>query len=883
MSNSPQLHTSSPQSVPSARWIGWPQSENNLVPENRPNRFGWFRRVIDLQEIPANTELRLAADSTARLWINGTILCRKVTRYHREHATCEVIDCSKVLRPGKNVVVVLVHNWGNIRTFQRTAGGLAGLWVESPWLVSDSQWETFPGQTDSDEPPSSWFVYPGHFIETQAMQILGAGSLTKRVRFPQIIRADRIEPAFHQPDYHPKEGDAPWLPALVLEEIPWPPHPADVETRGQKDEFVLPGAIVAAGTAHRILPVENDPALIGPGITSSQCEKDEAATQDSKALLEGKPWTISGENGQTRYVTVDFHRPIHGYPLLEIGECSTQIKFDFGYGEIWRSQHNGHICLHENGWLDTGKVVGSRYADRVVASKPVLVELPDERTCRWMTVQIYFEKAGSVTLKRLGMISSQHPFDVKGSFSIASEKGEADDKKISEIIHLCLDHAAVTMTDCFVDTPGREDGQWLEDATPRAELCARWSGDTSLRRLFLRTVAESQNAEGVFHLFPPASHPAYGNAADWQIQWGEMLWEEWRWSADAALVKKFFPHLIRYVEKALLPNGLDEHGLWKTPGVFGDIRTSTPVPKNGVSGLVVPWLITRLPRFAQLARISGEPAWAEKWESFASQLKQAFRKFLLLPSDGKRPVLITDALDADLRPLPSFGQAAHTEALCSDFVTPQEAAGMLDYIFPEPQGAPPEGVRRWNNPTYCERALKALTLHGRSDRALRHLLERYSPHLPGDPANPTPLPLQGPYGGPIPEYWISREDLGYSGGEINIHQQSDDTGSHGWGAVPLLWLHEYVLGVTIESPGGGELHIAPNLCGRKFIRGKTCTPRGLVEVEAHREGYMSVRLPAEVEAVVVPPFVARKLNGETTPIGENQWRVIGPGFWETEN
>jgi hypothetical protein len=92
-----------------ARWIGWLA---NGKPESRPNRFAWFRHVIDLPLLPSDTKLCFAADSTAQLWINGICLRRKVSRFDRAHATCEVVDCQSALRPGLNVVAVLVHHWG---------------------------------------------------------------------------------------------------------------------------------------------------------------------------------------------------------------------------------------------------------------------------------------------------------------------------------------------------------------------------------------------------------------------------------------------------------------------------------------------------------------------------------------------------------------------------------------------------------------------------------------------------------------------------------------------------------------------------------------------------------------------------------------------------
>ncbi len=43
-------------------------------------------------------------------------------------------------------------------------------------------------------------------------------------------------------------------------------------------------------------------------------------------------------------------------------------------------------------------------------------------------------------------------------------------------------------------------GQWLEDARPRAIIASLWFNDTSLRRVFLRTIAQTQFASGNFQV-----------------------------------------------------------------------------------------------------------------------------------------------------------------------------------------------------------------------------------------------------------------------------------------------------------------------------------------------------------------------------------------------
>jgi len=205
-----------------------------------------------------------------------------------------------------------------------------------------------------------------------------------------------------------------------------------------------------------------------------------------------------------------------------------------------------------------------------------------------------------------------------------------------------------------------------------------------------------------------------------------------------------------------------------------------------------------------------------------------------------------------------YSQAGQTIAITAGLMPKELARLDLDYAFPAPDGTPPPGVTRWNNPTYGYRVLRTLTENGFSERAVAHLLERYAPYLPGHPRNPVPLVLQGPYGGPLPEYWVSREDLNLKPGEIDTAQPDDETGSHGWQSVPLLWMHDTLLGLRITGPGGGRIRIHPDAAGLPFVAGHVGTPKGTVWIYWNPQTWtLEVELPEDVTADVIMPDVCQ--------------------------
>ena len=792
------------------------------------NRFTYFRKTVELATLPEDATLRFAADSNGWLWINGQVVRRKVARYHEPHATAERIDAAPYLREGKNVVVVLHHNWGDIVTFQRTANLHAGLYLDSAWVRSDA----------------SWRCRRAPEFAAHDKQILGLNT-HPRIRYPVLVDGQQaLGDAIHRADY----DDRSWSRAIVVEKGPWPDSPEFVETPGQREYPVTPTTLLAAGEAKPTQPLSDDPLSIASGIRTAELRPTEALHRAVAPLLDGRAVTLEGQAGRSLYVTFDFARPVHGYPFLEIEGGDAGVVIDFGYGELSRAVYSGEMHVDAKGWVNTEGVVGRGYGDRYVTRDgPQRIELPDERTARWLTLHLHFKKAGRVVFSRVGIVKSQYPIDPIGSF-------HCGDEQIDQIVKLCLIHAEVTMSDSYIDTPGREDGQWIEDSRPRMLLTARWFGDIKLRQFALRTLIQSQGKDGQLHPFAPSNYPAYPAPYDWSVQWVGMLWDDYVWTGRTERIERYWEPLRRYWQNVL--SHVREDGLWCTAQVLADIRVGVRLnnPRQS-SGIVTPWIIERLGWSIDMAKAVGRAEQAGEWQTIRDKMTRAFRDHHVVPAAGRVPAHVGDRFDPEDTSAPrGYSQAGQTIALTSGLLTREQALADLTYAFGLPDGSPPAGVTRWNNPTYSYRSLRALSAAGLTRRAVAHLKERYAPYLPGHPRNPIPLVLQGSLGGPLPEYWISREDLGLEPGQVDTAQPADETGSHGWQAVPLLWLHDSLLGVTLDEPGGGKITIAPDAGGLPFVAGNTMTPKGVVWVNwqptVHR---LEVRVPDNVLAHVVLP------------------------------
>ncbi len=92
--------------APAAPWISPPD-----VPGEEFGVFH-FRRVFELESVPASFTVHVSADNRYRLFLNGEQVSSGPQRSDLMHWRYETVDLAPHLRPGRNVLAALVWNWG---------------------------------------------------------------------------------------------------------------------------------------------------------------------------------------------------------------------------------------------------------------------------------------------------------------------------------------------------------------------------------------------------------------------------------------------------------------------------------------------------------------------------------------------------------------------------------------------------------------------------------------------------------------------------------------------------------------------------------------------------------------------------------------------------
>jgi hypothetical protein len=825
-----------------AQWMWHPD-----VSPMATNRFTYFLNEFEYDGRDAGLKAYFAADATARLYINGEIVRRKVTRYHPSKVRPEEIQIDKYLKLGTNEILIMHHNWGNIKNFQRNEIRRGGLLFFAPLLPAlQSGWKTAEAK---------------HFAHHE-QQIIGViGDL--RIRFPLIIDGTKMSDKLD------------WKDVVIVQDGPWAlSH--EYYPKAQSEEFIPVQSVIAAGNVKYGDAFSANPDNLSQDIKfPDHMEQAEYRPEPQKSFelsnfIKGKETKISLKAGETVYATFDLYRPIHGYPAFEVETDTPGVALSFGYGELNYSLYDGSNHVDPvTGWVKTEGVVGDFYGDRYLTSGKGLdvIEIPDERTARYMTVHFTAPQDALgdtiVKLSKLGIVKSQYPVDWVGSF-------DADDKIIDQIIELSKTHAEITMSDVYIDTPGREDGQWLEDIRLRALIAESWIGDTDLRYLTLAHTQES-HIDGKFLSFAPQSFIDLTNW-DWGMQWITILHDHLKWieMTDDGSEKAYYfsKALITYVD--LLLGQLNEQGLFASNEVFADIRVGPHMSSpDDVSVITHAWLIERLQQAIDIAYYYNiDKADIIGWIAARDKMIEGFHKYLVI--DG----YAADVLFADGR-LEGKSQASQLSVIQAGLFDADKSRELIAGFFNEEVGRAPAGITPWNNPTYLYRALKTLSDNGLGERAMRHFKWRMSPYLPGSPDNLTPLELQGPYGGPLPEYFVRHEDIGLSSDEINTAQPGDPTGSHGWAAVGMVWLHDSVLGVRWGSGGFDDktLSISPNMYGLNSIDGEVITPWGKVFV-GFKDNRLEINIPEGVRTRINLPESLSGAICHETPLVSSKCKFV---------
>lgn len=452
----------------------------------------------------------------------------------------------------------------------------------------------------------------------------------------------------------------------------------DFQVRKARSVMFAGSADAVGRTPHRTLYYEGNPALAVPASCPSSRLQEEVlrpclASDRNLAGLTGSgsgPAILGQDSrGLDRTVQLDFGGETSGLIDLAIAAPPGTV-IDLGWSEgLWQDALMGSwasSCGQPEGSVMPRELCDARQGMRIVCRGGGCVEehfglfITAFRYLR-LAVRVPGRRGAEVAVHRLQVRTVGYPVAMNAAFSCA-------DHDLDRVFAAAVATVENSVSDTFMDCPGRERGGWLNDSYWTAAALFALSGDTALERRFLGQSILGQTAAGIVAPLYPSDclawedcnqRPIGTHALYWLLQMERHL----RLHGDAALRTAWKPALSaqfacfkRYENR----EGLLEKTPWDTYFDWsaihnGDIQTGD----NLLYALAL----------SRLGRLYGEAAWSRRGARAAATIAAAAW------SGGRE--MYTDTLARDtkgrLGPGRGVSGAINALALWSELVPPAKA------------------------------------------------------------------------------------------------------------------------------------------------------------------------------------------------------------------
>jgi len=511
-------------------WLGldWmsdarPQSRHPLA----------FRAGFDLPSAPLGSLWRVTASHPFALWLNGRWALGGPLRSWPRSKIFDEADFSSHLYKGRNeIAVLMMPPTGSTGSSVQTRPGF--------WLEARVQTEGGSVLFVSD---SSWHARRADWIDTAHL----VQSLPTGVQ-------EHLDSALEPPDWKTAPPDATWSAAWVLGGAgtpPWSalrPHPAP---RPREENLPVPlvwqgrGSEETVAVSSNLAGVFNADSLAGHAVASSDAP-------DWRELDAGD--VLCFDCGKTRLIR----------PAWEVASVEGALRLEAFYD----------LSLHERPsamrGFDTADEGACDSFVPLVQEAPQLWETIGTRGGRFVSLRVSGQGKCRV---RPRIKAVEYPFADGARF-------ECDDvfwKRAWEISRASLRSCA---SDCFVDTPARENTLWTLDACVSGLAAWHSFGELSLWRHSLELVAGGIGADGIPHAIVPTGRSfmmLFDQTMSWVISCAAYVLH----SGDTAFALEVAPAITRFLLQC--ERHFTSEGLWVPPSWSWHWLDWAPLDKRAYS------------------------------------------------------------------------------------------------------------------------------------------------------------------------------------------------------------------------------------------------------------------------------------------------------------
>jgi hypothetical protein len=754
------------------------------------NAFRRFRNRFNLADstVPLGSttfQINITCSGKYLLYLNGHYIGRGPARYDRRWPQYDIYDIGNYLHTGSNTIAILCLYEGF---------GTGQSMVSPPGLVLEltSKENDNPEQLllQSDE---SWKSSKAAAFNNDAPRINGRqGSI-------EIFDARLDEPGWYSPDF----DDTHWSfvhvhkHALNVSHF-WNLSPRDIPLLQETQKTAT--GIVAIGEADgHLLPTAENTSGIHKGMRRFLLQ---ASLEPRSSLL--KSISTSHSSSKAILYLYEFTKLFAGYLQLHINGKAGQIV-DCIYLESLPQIREGKFNLE-------GIVTSeNRPMDRFILGNG---DNHFEVAFSWKAFRyvllVLHPNPSTSEIKNVYVLSRRYPSTLINRFN-------SSDLELNKIFDICQHTARICAQDAFVDSPSREQQQWIGDGRWTALVYFYLTGDAQLYRRMLIQIGQSQDHTGMIKPRHPDDHNNIPPIPAFALSWISAFYEYFLHTGDLNLAREWWPNinqLLAYFRKHVGSNGL----LSNVPGWFfidwGHPPKIMDVRRGGFVAAINLQYIEALLFAAEISNALGQAQQSRTLHLQALELKEECRRLFWNQDLGAYVDCVTNGAQ-------STSVSEQTNSLALLFLHgsgPYATVNLTDHSEDYQKRVeliiqnvfscawkPEEDIEHSTAPVPCSpfymiRLLQGLALHEEHQLALDILKARYRIFLQADSTTTW-------------EKWTlyRLDDHGI---------QHMDSASHGWGASPILFLFKDLLGISPKDPGYKEFSFTPHLGAMTHLSGE---------------------------------------------------------------
>ncbi|MDR2673460.1 MAG: family 78 glycoside hydrolase catalytic domain, partial [Opitutaceae bacterium] len=573
--------------------------------------------------------LRIFADARYRLFVNGGYIARGPARSDPRWQSYDIIDLAARLRAGENLIAVQVLYYG-----YNTGQHLPRV----PCLAAELDLADAAGKTRAHRTDATWKTFLSDSFDRDAPRVNGCQGAI------EIFDARREPDGWTQPGFDDSAWPAAKTRAIGEELIPYTRLlPRDIP---MLEETALPAARISAP----LTVAAHDDEPFFPQRARLELDEIKAPLEftDFEPENLAVPATAAG---RAAIVTLDFARVTPGHLRLA-ATAPAGTRIDIAYAE---DLYEGRVTLFHP--------PAQRPLDAFIL-KEGRNDL--EIAFAWKGFRyaqlIIRNPGGPLRLHRAEMRARMYPVNQYGH-ALAGPDGadappagmegmrRADGPPASTLapaafqrgLHaICAHTMRGCMQDGFIDSPSREQQQWMGDARWQVVYNYYLSGDPRLHRRLLAQIAQSQDAEGLTKSRYPDGHENWSPIPSYCLAWVTSFDDYHHFTGDPAPAAEYWPNIImalRWFTRYENGDGLLENvPFWSYIDLGGyPEKPGLDINRGGILTALNLLYLESLHAAARLAAALGDAAARAAFAARAAALAAAITRHLWDDARGAYP------------------------------------------------------------------------------------------------------------------------------------------------------------------------------------------------------------------------------------------------------